>query len=274
MLCGQVVHEQTGKEEYVHLKSLEDEFEYMESDMPKREAPPSPGGRGTETDEEEGRGGLGDRDTPTPAVDVNDDYGDDEEENRTGGGGRPPSLGGGGQGPSIRTFREEESDKGDGEMSGASPAGGMWSGLGSNGWVPPTGSGEDDDLPLPKHERPAGRRRPDLFGQDESASPPHRTKGGGADIWTADDDEEDDIAEDRKACKRHGSLGRSGGSKELSSADFRESDAEEDLAYADVKDPAGRANGRGMGSEERGKRTGGDEQRPTLARWGTEDDID
>lgn len=38
----QVVNEERGKEEYVHLKSLEDEFEFLESTMPKKMAPEEP----------------------------------------------------------------------------------------------------------------------------------------------------------------------------------------------------------------------------------------
>ena len=37
LTCDQVVNETEGAEEYVHLKSLEDEFHYMESTMPKKE---------------------------------------------------------------------------------------------------------------------------------------------------------------------------------------------------------------------------------------------
>jgi hypothetical protein len=37
-----VVNEQRGTEEYVHLKSLEDEYEYMESNMPKKSTEADP----------------------------------------------------------------------------------------------------------------------------------------------------------------------------------------------------------------------------------------
>jgi hypothetical protein len=34
--------EEHGSEEYVHLKSREDEYEFMESSMPRKHAPPPP----------------------------------------------------------------------------------------------------------------------------------------------------------------------------------------------------------------------------------------
>jgi len=37
---NEIVVDESGKEEYVHLKSVEDEFEYMDSTMPQRAAPP------------------------------------------------------------------------------------------------------------------------------------------------------------------------------------------------------------------------------------------
>lgn len=39
---AEVVVEEHGSEEYVHLKSREDEYEFMESSMPRKHAPPPP----------------------------------------------------------------------------------------------------------------------------------------------------------------------------------------------------------------------------------------
>lgn len=59
----EVVNEERGKEEYVHLKSLEDEIEFMDSDMPK------------------GRGGRpADEDLPSADVDADDKHGKGQED--------------------------------------------------------------------------------------------------------------------------------------------------------------------------------------------------
>lgn len=41
---NEVVAHEHGNEEYVHLKSLDDEYEYLDSNMPNRRAPVSPQG--------------------------------------------------------------------------------------------------------------------------------------------------------------------------------------------------------------------------------------
>ena len=38
----ELVAEEKGNEEYVHMKSIDDEYEFLDSNMPKKEAPPEP----------------------------------------------------------------------------------------------------------------------------------------------------------------------------------------------------------------------------------------
>jgi hypothetical protein len=38
----ELVAEEKGNEEYVHMKSVDDEYEFLDSNMPKKEAPPNP----------------------------------------------------------------------------------------------------------------------------------------------------------------------------------------------------------------------------------------
>ncbi|CAE7389917.1 unnamed protein product, partial [Symbiodinium microadriaticum] len=309
---NEVVHEQTGKEEYVHLKSTDDEFEYMESDMPKREAPAQEDPSRATADEEdlEGLESPNGRAHPAPVVEVNVDverYVDDEEEEDEGGvhkrRGKPsPAHGLGGNG-SKPDFYDEEGGMG---SSGMSPGGGMWQSMGGNGWVPPPSShdgplgttslSEDDVEDTPHgviYEEPAGRRRPDLFASDwspvgdASRRPDSKVRGGGADVWTAEDD-----GEDSKTYKRSASPRRTGSSKELSSSDFRDPD-DVDIYddHSDRKDNTLGEDERLMGgyktsgrnvthvdydTEEEGQADGPtfDDVAPNVVRWGTEDDID
>ena len=91
----ELVAEEKGNEEYVHMKSVDDEYEFLDSNMPKKETPPEPepdtphtgapftpgsGGHGGEFDEEYRADG---KETPmqnTPMHDLS--VSDDEGENR------------------------------------------------------------------------------------------------------------------------------------------------------------------------------------------------
>ena len=63
---NETVNEESGKEEYVHLKSLDDEFEYMDSNMPQRGAPPEQTQMpdGPQSPRVEGGAGAGEGDEP------------------------------------------------------------------------------------------------------------------------------------------------------------------------------------------------------------------
>jgi hypothetical protein len=189
-----VVAETRGNEEYVHLKSLEDEYEYMESNMPQKEqAPP---------EEEEPQ--L----SPNPAA-AGDDYDGPEPFVEVPEDGEDPPLGLNPENWSGRSHGAGERKGYSGEqddeelsppLSSASYAakggaggqrGNLWSSFGGGtggDWIPPPRDhrsgfegeellGEDhggeelesDGGPRGDHV-PAGKRRPDLF---ESSSSPH-----------------------------------------------------------------------------------------------------
>ena len=91
----EIVAEEKGNEEYIHMKSLDDEYEFLDSNMPKKEAPPeqdpgtphtpfTPGGGGDRFNgsyqhspthiAEEKRGPVGD--TPMHDLSISDDEAD------------------------------------------------------------------------------------------------------------------------------------------------------------------------------------------------------
>jgi hypothetical protein len=295
------VHEQTGKEEYVHLKSIEDEFEYMESNMPKKEAPPEPEEeeRPEELESPDGRRGA------APFVDVDGDERGGGSYVEADDGHVPSSRGLGGNNGSKPSFYADA----EGEDGGASPGSGMWHSMGGNGWVPPPSSEdaqhgqafsyseEESSPPFAKYQEPAGRRRPDLFAADGSPVA-DRGRGAeakygrdGADIWTAESDTEE---HECKKAYRGGGKGRGrgegGGSKELSSDDFRGPDEEDEgedemlrriiaeakeIALREKEELARKRSGQSVLDEDEEKGVAAhDEDSPPVVRWGTEDDID
>lgn len=288
----------------MHLKSLEDEFEYMESNMPKKEAPPEPEEETPdELDSPDGQGG------PFPFVDVDGADGEGRSYEDEDGGRMPTSKGLGAKSGSKRSLYTDEFEGG-----GASPGSGMWQSMGGHGWVPPTSSEDaqhgqpisfsDDEgsPPFARYQEPAGRRRPDLFAAEGSSV---ADRGGDADdkysgekdddgveISRADSDVEEGEYKKAYQGKSRGSR-LSGGSKELSSDDFMgpedRKEAEDKILrkiIAEAKEIARREK------EEqdriKGIRTKCPDEKVYVAaddldeegrnspvgRWGTEDDID
>ena len=91
----EVVAEEKGNEEYVHMKSIDDEYEFLDSNMPKKESAPeqdqdpdpgtpfTPNGGGGYADEEGGNYSPSNRaeekhpgDTPMHELYVSDDEGE------------------------------------------------------------------------------------------------------------------------------------------------------------------------------------------------------
>lgn len=167
-----VVAETRGNEEYVHLKSLEDEYEYMESNMPQKQAPP---------EEEEGP-----QLSPNPAVqDPTEGFVEEPED----GAGSPLGLNPenwSGKYPNSENGRKGYSGEDDNEdlspplssTSYAGKKGNRWSSFGTEGndWIPPprNHSSELPEEELGGEDRddyvPAGKRRPDLFDSSPLAS--------------------------------------------------------------------------------------------------------
>jgi hypothetical protein len=202
---AQVVTETRGNEEYVHLKSLEDEYEYMESNMPQKEQPPP---EGTDADAEEdpllspnpAAAGDEDEDCPEPLVEVPEDpplgLDPDNWSGRAYGARRSSERKG-------YSGEEDDEDLSPPLSSAGGQRGNLWSSFGGGtaggDWIPPprdhrsssgledeelgTGKGDEEELErdVRREHIPAGKRRPDLF--ESSSSPyPFGTAGGGAGV--------------------------------------------------------------------------------------------
>lgn len=254
-----MVAETRGNEEYVHLKSLDDEYEYMESNMPQKEQPPpeedpqlspNPAAAGDEYD------------GPEPLVEVPEGEEDPLGLN-------PENWSYKSQSASERKGYSGEDDEdlspplSSASYAGKGAAGGqrgnLWSSFGGGAggdWIPPPRDhrsgleGEElldecpEDMDRDRNRSgnyvPAGKRRPDLF---ESSSSP-------CDL------------------RAHDSFGMTG--RDQKAAKSNQMDGEDE--------PRGAKYG-GDYEEEEGspfqfydKKTPGRSE--NLKRWGSEDDID
>lgn len=236
-----MVAETRGNEEYVHLKSLEDEYEYMESNMPQKQAPP----------EEEGP-----QLSPNPAQqDPTEGFVEEPDD----GAGSPFGLNPenwSGRYPNSDNDRKGYSGEDDNEdlspplsstsyAREASKKANRWSSFGTEGndWIPPprnhtSGLSEEElDGAESQHYLPAGKRRPDLF----DSSPLAPSNEYFTDRLHHNEDE-------RK------------------SNQFEEED--ESRSYK-----LGRENEEGSPFQFYG-RNGGSKSREELKAWGSEDDLD
>mmetsp|Transcript_21437 Transcript_21437/g.31058 ORF Transcript_21437/g.31058 Transcript_21437/m.31058 type:complete len:520 (+) Transcript_21437:166-1725(+) len=249
---NEVVTEICGNEEYVHLKSKEDEFEYMESNMPKKEAPPTEEEPEVEMPADDGVGAPHSTcaeggETPRGGMGVETDPVDEE--------GYPPRAPSFKQQPMSTDPDEEDPFYNRGDQGQVpSPSAGGWASMGQQSWVPPSAEdyGEDPHIPSGIKE--------DLFTQDsqekeydrEAARFREGKSSSKADIWTADDDHE------------------------LTSADFRDSKDDDEPQskpwnHQHSADPLGETmNGHRYGIDSKED----DEDAPRIVKWGTEDDID
>jgi hypothetical protein len=253
------VTESRGNEEYVHLKSLEDEYEYMESNMPQKQPPP---------EEEEPR------QSPNPAESGEGEGYVAEEPNE--GLGSPLGLNpdhwvngapSSGSGNGKRGYSGEDdhedlspplSSSSHAKGGGGGQRGNLWSSFGDGSdWIPPSkGSGADDtDAGEEEEDRrrplPAGKRRPDLFASSSPYPPPPkdhfplgREEEGEKKSNQFDDDEEGAAEGDPKT----GNWGRAA----------YEAGDDSPFQYYGKKTPPTSSRG----------------SRGEMKQWGSEDDID
>jgi hypothetical protein len=269
------VAESRGNEEYVHLKSLEDEYEYMESNMPQKQPPPEEDGPPQSPNPAENGDGGGERDEG-----LGSPLGLDPEHWSQG----APSNGSGTgkRGYSGEDDHEEDaspplssSSHARGGGGGGGQRGNLWSSFGGDGsdWIPPSKAshgegeagleGDPEEGGARRKPLPAGKRRPDLFESSPYPLPPkdHFPLGGeeeeeerGEKKSNQFDDEEEWTERDLKGAK----WGR---------AAYEEGEDSPFLYYGTKTPPAPAAPGFVSGADSKGRR--GD-----MKQWGSGDDID